>query len=54
MDRDIERTIQLRYKMITEWKAVGVDFQKIVYLLTKQDPTHIESEVGLSLLKELQ
>ncbi|KAG0763845.1 hypothetical protein G6F62_003740 [Rhizopus arrhizus] len=41
---DIERTIQLRYKMITEWKAVGVDFQKIVYLLTKQDPTHIESE----------
>ncbi|ORE06297.1 hypothetical protein BCV72DRAFT_207675 [Rhizopus microsporus var. microsporus] len=28
MDRDVTRTIELRYKIITEWKAVGVDFQK--------------------------
>lgn len=28
MDRDTNRTIGLRYKIITEWKAYGVDFQK--------------------------
>lgn len=28
MDRDTNRTIGLRYKIITEWKAAGVDFQK--------------------------
>jgi hypothetical protein len=28
MDRDTNRTIWLLYKIITEWKAVGVDFQK--------------------------
>jgi thymidine kinase len=28
MDRDVTRTIELRYKIITEWKAAGADFQK--------------------------
>ncbi|KAI8094820.1 uncharacterized protein B0P05DRAFT_461771, partial [Gilbertella persicaria] len=28
MNRDTNRTMGLRYKIITEWKAAGVDFQK--------------------------
>ncbi|ORE20515.1 hypothetical protein BCV71DRAFT_162923, partial [Rhizopus microsporus] len=27
MDRGVTGTIELRYKIITEWKAVRVDFQ---------------------------
>ena len=27
MDRDATRNIEFRYKIITEWKAAGVDFQ---------------------------
>lgn len=28
MDRDVTRTIELRYKIMTEWRVAGVDFQK--------------------------
>lgn len=36
-ERDSPRTLDLRRHIVTQWKAVGVDFLNCVYLLMKQD-----------------
>ncbi|GAA5811948.1 hypothetical protein MFLAVUS_005395 [Mucor flavus] len=52
MDRDITRTTELRYKIITEWKAAGVDFQKnCVAWLLKGEPAQVKvrTQKGVNL-----